>query len=249
MQSTMRVGRESWQLLRSVTTHRGHSWRNTLVTAAQSQGNQTAARLLHVDKEIGLLRYYGLMGYLREKQWIQRNSNTTMRLKSTETDPSKPKIAFMITSAMRKDLMEELAYHETQIKQMTPLEASLILEHRVTPPEKDERLPLLIYQYETEMEAQANKQRERARMEQEQLNAEDTSQHQPLSNETTVQGTLWYEVVETNDQDGSSTVVGLYSNQAEADLGAETQQQLAQRRIRQENKPSFTYTVRATIRP
>ena len=57
------------------------------------------------------------------------------------------RVAFMVTSTMRQELTERLSYSEEQIKRLTPLQASLILQHDVPSHEVSIKLPELENQH------------------------------------------------------------------------------------------------------
>jgi hypothetical protein len=107
------------------------------------EANTVATGLLKVDKEVGLVKYYGLSGYLKQRF----QSTTTARGESSpDTDPvaSSPvgaKIAFMVTASMKQELSERLGYGIDQIKTLTPLQASLILNESIQPDEIETKLP------------------------------------------------------------------------------------------------------------
>lgn len=57
------------------------------------------------------------------------------------------RVAFMITAAQRSALVNKLGYTAHQIKQLTPLEATIILEHSIQPIEMESRLKTLVQEY------------------------------------------------------------------------------------------------------
>ncbi|KAL3923707.1 MAG: hypothetical protein SGARI_006166 [Bacillariaceae sp.] len=83
---------------------------------------------------------------------------------------------------MKKDLEVNLEYSADEIKKMTPLQASLVLNNGIKPEEYEETLPKLEEEYETEQEAlrqQDAEQAEQQRIEQEaQAQVDLTQQHQ-----------------------------------------------------------------------
>ena len=66
------------------------------------------------------------------------------------------KIPFLITSSMKDALGKErgLGYTVDQIKKMTPLKATLLLQHQVDPKEMENRLPQIILDHEKLVEEQ-----------------------------------------------------------------------------------------------
>lgn len=167
-----RVGRDSFQLAEAIfrdsTTKRAVSFKPVLLDQAR-QSNSVAHSLLNLDRQIGLVRYYGIMGYFRQ-QWQARfssslppsSSYSTTSETSSVSDPNRARIAFMITGSMKQELIEKLGYLEDDIKKMTPLQASLILHHRISADEKDEKLPDLQAEYEKQQEEEALRQKQDA---------------------------------------------------------------------------------------
>ena len=169
-----RMGRDGLQLARAIfkdsTTKRAVSFKPVLLDQARRY-NLVARSLLQVDRQIGLVRYHGIMGYFQQ-QWQARFSSslppstTSEGSSSTETvaisQPNKARVAFMITGSMKQELNEQLGYDlDEDIKKMTPLQASLILHHRITADEMEEKLPLVEEEYEKQrVEDIAKQQRE-----------------------------------------------------------------------------------------
>lgn len=164
LQRSQEVGRLAWQGLQ-----KPREFPQTLV--AQQAHNATARTWLRTLKEWNDLRYYGVAEYMRRNQPQQLaflfsraneaggsiasstgggGSTTTATAGSpppsatpTSSAPPPPaKVAFMITARMREQL-NDLGYTPNDIKQLKPAEASLLLEHNVTPADKDERLAAL----------------------------------------------------------------------------------------------------------
>jgi hypothetical protein len=144
----------------SSSTSSSGQFRLTLLQYANEHNNQVAKSMLRVDREIGLVRYYGMTRYLYEKKILPVTPRLPSILANAASSPSSPsppaspattkptsptatgaKIPFMITKSMRADL-EELSYGPETIKSMTPIQASLVLRHSL-PPER----------YETEIDA------------------------------------------------------------------------------------------------
>lgn len=103
----------------------------------EKTSNVAAVKLLYVQKEFGLLQYYGAQEYLR--RWWQARSKS-----SSSTTPSLPKsqanaerggttarVAFMITSEQRQKLSTDLGYTQQDIRSFKPIEALLLIEHGV----------------------------------------------------------------------------------------------------------------------
>lgn len=209
-------------------------------------------------------------------RWVsQVNTNNAATTTSTSSLPSdqtpkesetKPaKISFMVTTAMKQQL-EELHYTAERVKKMTPLEASLILQHEVAPSDQESQLPELLRTFEAKQEAEAKRTQAQAAS-----TAADKSKrtqlpyfsfastnllHAPFLSPTEPDAPkVWYEVVEetiTNAAAGVTTeqhVIGLYQKQEEAELGKETQELFAERRAKDNKRPNTsTFLVRSTQR-
>mmetsp|Transcript_15325 Transcript_15325/g.31349 ORF Transcript_15325/g.31349 Transcript_15325/m.31349 type:complete len:493 (+) Transcript_15325:183-1661(+) len=133
-----------------------------LEQSRQPSNNSVAISFLTIGKEIGLVKYWGLSEYLRQKQDLfpfaslfavkakppdgptsittATNENTdstaaTNKTKSANSggSVSRAKVAFMITSSMKHNLINTLGYEPIVVKGMTPQQASLVLHHRVLP--------------------------------------------------------------------------------------------------------------------
>eukprot|EP00934_Nitzschia_sp_Nitz4_P008665 Nitzschia sp. Nitz4//scaffold188_size43225//1742//2521//NITZ4_007341-RA/size43225-processed-gene-0.5-mRNA-1//1//CDS//3329539832//8655//frame0 len=130
--------------------------------------------MLLVDKEIGLVRYHGLVPYLQKQNLPQLSwfgsskviapsthepvgtpasptpstSDPTNAISGQEPNHKTAQVAFMITSSMRQQLSQEMGYSIEQIKQMTPTQASLLLRHNIPPEEMADRLPKAEETYE-----------------------------------------------------------------------------------------------------
>lgn len=160
-----RLGRDGYNLARAVVQHRGSNVKPILLDHAR-QSNSVATSLLHVDKEVGLVRYYGLSGYL--KQRFQSTSSLPVPAVATGEDDSRGdggktgKIAFMVTASMKQELSERLGYDAEKIKTMTPLQASLILNESIEPNEMATKLPMAEAEYELQRQKEEAEARERA---------------------------------------------------------------------------------------
>ena len=166
--------REASPIVRRQTTQLtfGDAFRNVLVAEAR-QSNRVATNLLTVQQQIGLMRYHGLMGYWRQRQGALQAagnaptpSSSDAEMSTAANDKSSEKenvaqVAFMITTAMRKELSENLSYTAENIKSLTPVDASLILHHQLKPEEIEEKLPGLLEAHRAEQERIAKLEEER----------------------------------------------------------------------------------------
>ncbi len=114
--------------------------------------NIVAIKLLQLHRELNLMRYHGIQNYIRQ-WWLMRkssdsinNGNTPISTNNnkifneygqtkvnsrTENKKSVARVAFMITTDMRKKLSNNLGYTAQDIRSLTPQEAMLLLEHGV----------------------------------------------------------------------------------------------------------------------
>lgn len=266
-------GRESYQLfsacLQSSRSGGHSSIRNTLIAQARAH-NQTAIQLLHADKQLSLIRYYGITNYLREHR--QGSSKDGAGLTAVAGDETKKtnvaRIAFMVT-ALQKEQLAQLGYHELDIKRLKPLEANLLLEHNVTPDQAEAKLPTLLREYEEMERQEQEKRRLQMAMEQEQQREEEGQQtiHKTASSSSHSSSSIyavsssrssnemkasrettrtWFEVVEVA-KDGDRAVIGLYTSLEEAQLGLDTLQHFAGRRSRAEDR-QVTFEIRESKR-
>jgi hypothetical protein len=254
-----RFGRDGYQLARAVIQTR--SVKPVLLEHAR-QSNSVAHSLLHVDKQVGLVKYYGLSGYV--KQRLQSTMTTTGgAVDSTSTSTPTPnagaaKVAFMVTASMKQELTERLGYEAGQIKQLTPLHASLILNNDIAPEDREARLPIAEEEYEVQRRLQEIEQQERMQLlEEEEEKLQLQQEQQPLagsgsgfipspdfvfsggyasinllehpSNDGF--GDVWFEVTET--EDGETSRVGLYYDEEEATIGMQARQYIADRKGRE----------------
>ncbi|VEU41954.1 unnamed protein product [Pseudo-nitzschia multistriata] len=147
-----------------------------LEESRQPSNNSVAISLLKIDKEMGLVKYWGLAEYMRQKQdsfvlpsILSSNSNSSLPENpdskvsvtdspgtgaaiSTHSASSGAKVAFMITSPMKHDLINNLGYETNIIKGMTPQQASLVLHHRVLPESYDDCISKLEEQFQEEQQ-------------------------------------------------------------------------------------------------
>jgi hypothetical protein len=174
---------------------------------------------------------------------MDNSTNVTMRHSST-----KARVAFMITAAQRAGLAKELGYSQEQIKQLKPLEASLILEHSIVPTALESRLPTLVDEYHASLETQRHMATMAApvTLESHEPQASWPKQHsgeddvvttlslpamtsmsdsRPLNSPVEPNTRLWHQVVAITS-DGVESV-GIYPNESEARLCQETKEHLA----------------------
>lgn len=184
------LGTDSFHLLAAMwRKQNGQSARDVLVNSARIN-NGVATSLLAVDKEVGLYRYYGMLGYLREKRIGASNpitkrllyaGSTSISTTGGDSDPDGPekkdnknqvaKVAFMITSSQRTELSERLGYEPEDIKKLKPVEASLILQNNVCPDDVDAKLGGLVQEHNDELVRQHREAKHEAKQEAEQLQA------------------------------------------------------------------------------
>ena len=173
---------ESWKLISQGLREPRH-FQQTLVHEAQQSQNRTAISLLRTQKEWNDMRYYGMAAYLRQKMplpslvgapssppWkspfststttttgaAASNTGAVVEANPTPSSPATPpvaKVAFMVTGRMKGQL-SELGYSAEDIKQMTPTEASLLIDNEVSPADKAVQLPQLVKIYEEELAKQ-----------------------------------------------------------------------------------------------
>ena len=171
-----RFGRDGYQLARAIVQNRSSDIKPVLLDHARN-ANTLANSWLQVEKQVGLVRYYGFSEYIKQRLQSTTTSgavttsgaeeSTTIASNSISSTRSGAKVAFMVTASMKQELKERLEYDADQIKSMTPLEASLILNHSIVPADKDERLPVLTEEYEIQQQKQAEEEMLRVQIEQE----------------------------------------------------------------------------------
>jgi hypothetical protein len=145
--------------------------RDILLREAQESNNTVAVSYLRIEKELNLMRYHGFMGYLRQSWWLQQLPeqwsrrlrglgpplvSSTFESQQQRSSSTMARVAFMITAAQRAALVDKLGYTAHQIKQLTPLEATLILEHNIQPIESKSRLKTLVQDYHASLSAAAS---------------------------------------------------------------------------------------------
>jgi hypothetical protein len=276
---SMTLSRALWAA-RNKTSSSGFTMMTTLkpVLLDQArQSNRVATSLLRIEKGYGWLKYLGIRGCIQQYIRILSSPFSSGGSLSDSSAPldvhnngaintfSKTTIAFMITTSMKQKLQETMGYSMDQIKKMTPLQASLVLNHQVPPADFGEQLPLLEKEYEQEQEEWRKQENQRLKLELEcqgrQQEQENQSLDVPVDNgqlppKDTVIDTsssfspeqlasaigvksgfedTWYEVVEVKP-DGDSVRQGLYPNTAEAELGLETRELIRNRQIEKDRK-------------
>lgn len=285
------LGIDSFLLARDLV-RKGNKYtaREILLSHAQNN-NGVASSFLVIDKEVNLLKYFGFMGYLREKQigalWhpvAKRLFYGSTSYSSTSTgggapqDPDNHKrnkkqvarVAFMITSTQRAELNERLGYSPEAIKQLKPVEASLILQHDLAPDDKDGKLAELVQEYNDDLA----RQHQEAKLQAEKLAASQrvasagatkgdheetvvldgtaayTDSDKTTSNVASVgKAKEWFEVIETRVSDDSSIAVALYQDEDEAKLCLELKEGFADRRAREKQEdPATTYSIRKKVK-
>jgi hypothetical protein len=159
--------------------------------------NALAISLLKVDKEVGLIKYWGLAEYLRQNQQFFSLTSLSSRLFSRRAiatektindgdatpapgEASVPrqhasvaKVAFMITSSMKRELADGLGYSASVMKTMTPQQASLVLHHNLVPEAYEEQISELEKSFEEE------KLRQQEQMEQQLQQTQQLQQDSP----------------------------------------------------------------------
>lgn len=253
--------------------------RSVLISQARELNNPVALSALKLDREVGLVRYHGITGYLKEKDFTARRllygrGTTSAEGEEDSAAASPPKtarVAFMITSTQKAELKERLGYEEAHIKKLTPLEATLILEHDVETHDVAtvERLvlehnaSLLQQQRQHQEHVEQQQLREQHLNDVEETKVEESTEtllldtsHPRMPSEyiytkesetasSSSTDIVWYEVVETDASDGLSSVVALYSSQEEANVCLDIKREFAARRAKENGgDPATTYDVR-----
>lgn len=169
----------------------------------------------------------------------------------------------MITSRMKQQLQEELGYSDTFIKSMTPLQASLVLQHQISPKDYDGKVSQLVEDYHAQQEQQRVQElqrKEQEEREQQQQTAMESNSHQlhaPSPNSTAGShntdaqnpltqrsGITWYEVIQT-EPNGEESKMGLYRSPEEAQEGIDALEYIAERR---QQKKGATLSIRPSLR-
>jgi len=87
--------------------------------------NSVAVAILKVEREVRLASYHGLNNYAREKWGKGRKGDYVVDRRTMATVP------FMITSQQKRHLTLTLEYTEKQIRSMTPIDATIIIENSI----------------------------------------------------------------------------------------------------------------------
>jgi len=115
---------------------------------------------------------------------------TSTTSKGSGTSNKVVKIPFVITTSMKQELAE-LGYSSPQMKQLTPLHATLLLQHQISPADKEQRLPTLIQQHEQALEQEHQRtleeEEQQQQQQQQQQRKEFPQQHSsPPQSSTTI---------------------------------------------------------------
>jgi hypothetical protein len=135
--------------------HLSSIFKPVLLEQASKNSNRVALSILKMDKEIGLVRYWGWMGYIRQRVrplMTTTTTPTTTSIDDNDNSDNKKKIAFMITTSMKQELQDTYKYTVDDVKKMTPLQASLVLNHQISPEDYDDKVPALQEEHEKEQE-------------------------------------------------------------------------------------------------
>jgi len=190
--------------------------------------NTVATSILKIDKEVGLVRYWGLAEYLKQNPPFAAllSSNPSSAETVTGSNPehdssvspnapgsatgsggdgvgvggsasSKPttsantaRIAFMITSSMKRDLVDGLGYPASAIKGMTPQQASLVVHHRLPPESYDEQIPELEKSFAEAQQQQQQKQEQARIIESAASVEEEKPSSEPSASTTTMDSSI-----------------------------------------------------------
>ena len=231
------VGKDGYRLARAlaksarakgITAQSSNVVRPILLDHAR-QSNRVATSMLKVDKEVGLVRYWGLWGYVRQRlssssaspagdNAISNSSNS-----EKEENGKKVRVAFMITSAMKSELTDQLGYDSEQVKKMTPVQASLLLNNKVPSEEMESQLPILEKKNaeEEEKEQQRRRKEEEKELQRKQEEEQLRMQQNVMPNtETSNGGGTVYELhrdsISTTTEDGFASANILDSNNENA---------------------------------
>jgi hypothetical protein len=220
-----KIGSDSVVLITKLAKSPSSS-RDILASQARAS-NSLATALLQMEKEVGLFRYHGFSGYFgpHVTTFRRRLGFASSENNGSDDDRSiKPKtgarVAFMITSAQRTSLSEELGYTEDDIRKMKPVEAFVILEHKLPPGDMKTKLPALVDEYHASLSKPSPTPTEP-------IVGQQTPQENnfPAGQLQVDQGARsWYAVVEIKPN--STETIGLYQEEAEAKLCLETKEHL-----------------------
>lgn len=230
------------------------SFQDILLQEANEKNNSIAAFLLKVKREYNLVQYDGLSTYMHKNINVMKplrgiiyessststlHNNTPKDLESDDkvqkTKAKKATIAFMITSNQKQQLKDILGYDTIQIKKLTPLQASLIIQNHILPENIDQVQKLVQEFHREEGEKKKN----------------DISSM--LDNDKDDANT-WYEVVEiiheiqkestsTGAATTSESVISLYRTKEEALVCLDIKQEAVKTQYNDKDL-SFKYQVR-----
>jgi hypothetical protein len=161
--------------------HLSSIFKPVLLEQASKNSNRVALSLLKMEKEIGLVRYWGWMGYIRQRVrplMTTTTTPTTTSIDDNDNSDNKKKIAFMITTSMKQELQDTYKYTVDDVKKMTPLQASLVLNHQISPEEYDDKVPTLQEEYEKEQEQARLLEKEKIEKQQQEEEAEEQQRRQ-----------------------------------------------------------------------
>ncbi len=197
--------------------------------------NSMAITMLKIDKEIGLVKYWGFAEYLRQNQSLFSFSTISARLMNQKADStnsdgshddtidsastgggsevaknptnsaSTARIAFMITSSMKSDLVDGLGYQASDVKGMTPQQASLVLHHRLAPESYEEEISNLEKEFEEEQE-------KRQREQQQELQTLESSEEELAESKSSTNGSSDSLVQASEESNGESTTLLIESS-------------------------------------
>ena len=149
VQKSRQVGKDSmqllnqWMILCRSTNSNDTSFRTILLEQATVQNNSVAMFYVRLERDYAHLKYYGIMEHIKRKRL---SSSVSIKAFSTTTKATTAaaRVAFMITTTQRTLLKTKLGYTNEEIKRLTPLDATLILQHDLTPSESATQLGSLV---------------------------------------------------------------------------------------------------------
>lgn len=125
-----------------------HDARLVLQQSLQQESNVAASSLLKADREINLMKYHGIIDYMKQQKPLlslfgkQQQNETSSgsdwsvssggQEKQKRTDASTARVAFMITKQQRVELMQECHFTQEEIKCLTPIQANIILQEKMS---------------------------------------------------------------------------------------------------------------------
>ena len=237
--ATKTLGYDSMQLLSNVV--RSSSSVKDVVVDQARQSNRAAVLWLNLEKEAGLIRYHGFVGYLKKQRnnvlvagWTTSRFGSTKAMEQHNPSSQTPKqqqsvakVAFMITAAQKSELSNTLGYSTEQIKKLKPVEAALILQHQIPPADPEGQLPQLLTEHNNNAllssQSQQQPKQTQAKQEDAEIDLLNESFLEKAPTPSSVlsrnhsRNDLWFEVVETAE-DGTETIHGLYRDEEEANV-------------------------------